>query len=100
MCSFPDLRISENVAKQLRNDCVIRYADEVALINNIDPYIISKQDFLNERIPDVTLIDIIAFFVYTSSEYTKDSFKNYKSLEACHFVQDGFIRNVRLIILR
>ena len=61
----------------------------------IDPLSIPSEEFDPECLPTVEQSDLFSYLVLTTSHYTNDQFKNYKSLEAYNHVVSGFVASVR-----
>ena len=72
------------------------YMKKIQIINNFDPYTLWKSDFIVriEDIPKFSIIDIISYFIFTHSFYTKTQFNAYKSLDAYKIVEAGFILKI------
>ena len=62
----------------------------------VDPYTLPKAEFSKDRSvwPDVTNMDIIQFLVFKESAYSQQQLKNYKSLDAYKYFQDGWIQEI------
>ena len=59
------------------------YDEKIRLINNINPYSIDNDDFSSDvkQFACVTNFDLINYLVFTTSVYTKEQIKAYKSLD-------------------
>ena len=88
-------------ANKLKSDVLLRYSDKIAAINHFDPYTIPKEVFSTDLsvLPNVTVVDIIYYFILTRSFYTGQQMKAYKSLEAYQFVTAGFVTFVKQVKL-
>lgn len=62
----------------------------------MDPFTFQDDDFSfeMEAVPEVTLMDIVAYLVLTHSFYTNDQMRAYKSLEAYKYFEAGFVEKV------
>ena len=79
-----------------------RYDEIIRMINNIDPYSIDKDDFSSDvkQFACVTNFDIINYLVFTTSAYTKDQVKAYKSLEAYNHFINGWVHDVKVKVFQ
>ena len=94
----PDLKSIDTVCKIVSGDVRKRYYDKISIIN-VDPYSLSAENFGTDakdrnKWPDVTNFDIIGFFVFKESAYTRDQLRNHKSLEAYKYFQDGWVQEI------
>nr|CAI5819621.1 unnamed protein product [Callosobruchus analis] len=74
-------------------DVATRYLEKIRKIDGIDPFSL-KEDEISYRSKDfspVTNMDIIAYLVFTSSFYTSQQMKAYKSLQAYKYFEAGFV---------
>lgn len=80
----------------LDNTAKIRYLEKLQLVGGIDPYEIAKKEWTsdNSRWPSIAYPDIVNYMVSTSSTYTMEAFKCYKSLDAHKYFTDGWVRDV------
>ena len=72
-----------------------RYIEKIAYVG-IDPFAIPAQNLSSESLPSVIRksiepCDILSYRVLETSFYTKDQFKNYRSLQAYNQLVSGFV---------
>lgn len=74
-------------------DAARRYEFKVKAIGGMDPYYIatSSLSFHPRDFPTVTNMDIVSYLVLTTSFYTKQQMKAYKSLAAYKYFEVGFV---------
>ena len=70
-----------------------RYIEKIAYVG-IDPFAIPAQNFSSESLPSIEPCDILSYLVLETSFYTKDQFKNYRSLQAYNQLVSGFVSSV------
>ena len=73
-----------------------RYQDKLKLVAGIDPYTVSSSFFSDsmEKWPEIEFPDIVNYLLFTTSSYTKDQLKAYKSLEAYQYFVAGWVRSI------
>ena len=81
-------------ATSLESHVKERYLKKIENIG-IDPLSIPSEEFDPECLPPVEQSDLFSYLVLTTSHYTNDQFKNYKSLEAYNQVVSGVVASVR-----
>jgi len=61
-----------------------------------DPFSLAEDKWVDDvrRWPQVEFGDIYTYLIETKGEYTKESLKAYKSLEAFNFFHSGYVRTV------
>ena len=80
-------------AKSLENHVRKRYIDKISVIG-VDPLFIPEEKLSTECLPPVEAADIVSFLVLETSFYTKDQFKNFRSLQAYNQMVSGFITSI------
>lgn len=75
-------------------DAAERYQQKVSIINDTDPYSLANDDMNYDpaSFPSITNMDIVAYLVLTTSFYTKQQMKAFKSLQAYKYFDAGFVR--------
>ena len=73
-----------------------RYNEKISFIENVDPYLVKKEDFSNdvESFPSVTYPHIVNYFLFAPSPLTKDQLKAYKALESYNQFVSGWVKDV------
>ena len=76
-----------------------RYKDKISLIDNVDPYAVNDEEFSTDidNLPHITYPDIVNYLVFTSSPFSAEDMKAYKSLEAYNQVLEGWVRDIRVL---
>lgn len=90
----PEPERSEYFHKISLDNVKQRYLLKMEFINNIDPYCLTRDSpFLinSSELPEVSEIDIYAYFVSSHSTYSFEEFKAYKSLNAQKYIEAGFV---------
>lgn len=68
-----------------------RYDQKVKIIDDTDPYLLefSPQDLMSipSSFPEISIMDMVNYFILTHSFYTGQQIKAYKSLQAFKFVR-------------
>ena len=82
-----------NYAKSLDSIVKKRYIDKISCIG-VDPLLIPDEKSSTECLPPVEAVDLISYLVLQMSFYTKEQFKNFKSLQAYNQMVSGFITNI------
>ena len=74
----------------------IDYDQKLKIISGIDPYNVNASFFSQseEKWPDIEFPDIINYLLLSSSKYTKEQLKAYKSLQAYQFFVAGWVRGI------
>lgn len=73
-----------------------RYLLKLEFIDNIDPYCLTRSSpfFIDpNELPEVSDLDIYAYFLSSHSSYTFEKFKAYKALHAPKYINAGFVEN-------
>ncbi|PFX12256.1 hypothetical protein AWC38_SpisGene23817 [Stylophora pistillata] len=94
---FPDQEPStplSDYAKKLDEALKQRYLEKIECIG-IDPILIKGKNFDPDCLPLVESADILTYLVLETSYYTKDQFKNFRSLEAFNQLVNGFVTSVQ-----
>ena len=76
-----------------------RYVDKISVIG-VDPFVIPWQKYSPECLPPVEACDILSYLILETSFYTKEQFKNFKSLLAYNQMVSGFVTSVLGHIIR
>lgn len=71
-----------------------RYLEKISIIG-VDPSTISSEQCTSECLPPIESMDLVSYLVLTTSCYTKDQFKAFKSLEAYNQMVSGFVTGVQ-----
>ena len=73
-----------------------RYTSKIKLINSIDPYEISKEDWRDDvnLWPNTSFINVGMYLLFSSSPYTQEALENYKSLNCYQRFIAGWLRDV------
>lgn len=74
----------------LESHVKLRYLKNISVVG-IGPFKISCEQFNTECLPPIEQSDLFGYLVLQTSYYTKDQFKNYKSLEAYNQVVSRFV---------
>lgn len=82
--------------KSSSGDVRMRYKDKISIIQKIDPYTpgVDSPYLYKNGLPEVTHLDIVAYFLSTHSFFTGEKLKSYKSLESYKFCEVGYVRDV------
>lgn len=91
--SKPSLPTSE-YAQKLDLAVKQRYLAKIESIG-IDPVLIQGKNFDPDCLPPVESTDILCYLVLETSYYTKEQFKNFRSLEAFNYLVSGFVTSVQ-----
>lgn len=81
-------------AKRLDLDVYKQYFDKIQCIG-IDPILLKSKASEPDCLPPVESTDILCYLVLETSYYTKEQFKNFRSLEAYNQLVSGFITSVQ-----
>ena len=81
-------------AKKLDSVVKRRYLEKIECVG-IDPVLIQGKNFDPDCLPPVKSADILCHLVLETSHYTKEQFKNYRSLKAFYQLISGFITSVQ-----
>ena len=70
------------------------YEEKLKKISNIDPYNLSASFYSDssENWPNIEFPDIVNYLLFTSSRYTNDQLKAYKSLDSYQYFIAGWVR--------
>ena len=80
-------------ADSLETSIKKRYIEKISVIG-MDPLLSPLQEFTSVCLPPVEACDLLSYFVLETSFYTKDQFKNFRSLLAYNHMVSGFITSV------
>ena len=80
-------------ANSLESSIKKRYVEKISVIG-MDPLLVPLQKNTPECLPPVEACDILSYLVLETSFYTKDQFKNFRSLLAYNQMVFGFITSV------
>lgn len=80
----------------LNGDVKSRYDEKLKIIDNIDPYLLSPHELsLNvSDLPNITLMDLVNYLILSSSFYTGQQLKAYKSLQAYKHYESGAVLTI------
>jgi len=81
-------------AKKLDSEVYKRYLDKVKCIG-IDPVLLRCKASEPDCLPPVEATDILCYLVLETSYYTKEQFKNFRSLEAYNQLVSGFVTSIQ-----
>ena len=70
-----------------------RYIEQISMIG-MDPLLFPLQKYTSVCLPPVEACDLLSYLVLETSFYTKDQFKNFRSLLAYNYMVSGFITSV------
>ena len=70
-----------------------RYIEKISVIG-LDPFLIPQEKCTPECLPPVESCDLLSYLVLDTSFYTKEQFKNFRSLFAYNQMVSGFITSV------
>lgn len=87
---YSKIPVLSEYATVLESHVKLRYLKNISVVG-IDPFKISCEQFNTECLPPIEQSDLFGYLVLQTSYYTKDQFKNYKSLEAYNQVVSGFV---------
>ena len=70
------------------------YEEKLKKISNIDPYNLSASFYSDssENWPSIEFPDMVNYLLFTSSRYTNDQLKAYKSLDSYQYFIAGWVR--------
>ena len=82
-------RLSQNIVKGRKS-----YDEKLKLIENLDPYNVSNFLFSDsmELWPEIEFPGIANYLLFSTSSYTKEQLKAYKSLDAYEYFVAGWVR--------
>ena len=82
-------RLSQNIVKGCKS-----YDEKLKLIENIDPYNVSNFLFADsmELWPEIEFPGIANYLLFSTSSYTEEQLKAYKSLDAYEYFVAGWVR--------
>ena len=90
--SLPKYRDSLGVLDKKNYDEKLKYTA------GIDPYSVSS-DFYSESMekwPEVEFPDIVNYLIFTTSQYTNEQLKAYKSLESYQYFVAGWVQSIHV----
>ena len=72
------------------------YDAKLQLTANIDPYSVSGNFFaqLMVKWPEIEFPDIVNYLLFSTSKFTKEQVKAYKSLQAYQYFVAGWVRSI------
>ena len=70
-----------------------RYIEKISVIG-LNPFLIPQEKCTPECLPPVESCDLLSYLVLDMSFYTKEQFKNFRSLFAYSHMVSGFITSV------
>ena len=71
-----------------------RYLEKISCVG-IDPVLIPDKTYDPEYLPPVESMDLLSFSVLDTSYYSKDQFKDYRSLQSYNQLVSGFVSSVK-----
>lgn len=73
-----------------------RYMEKLSYVNNIDPYELPKDKWIDdvELWPSITYIHVGMYLLFSRSPYTQEQLLNYKSLDCYQKFVNGWVRDV------
>ncbi|CAH3121722.1 unnamed protein product, partial [Porites lobata] len=71
-----------------------RYLEKISCVG-IDPVLIPDKTYDPECVPPVESMDLLSFLVLDTSYYSKDQFKDYRSLQSYNQLVSGFVSSVK-----
>ena len=71
-----------------------RYLEKISCVG-IDPVLIPDKTYDPECLPPVESMDLLSFLVLDTSYYSKDQFKDYRSLQSYNQLVSGFVSSVK-----
>lgn len=80
--------------KSLSGDVSQRYLQKINICEGIDPYTLKGQITNAKDYPEVEYNDLYNYLVYTTSFYTQDEMRAYKSLLSYKFFLNGWVKNL------
>ena len=89
-----DIQLSDYDAARLENMVKLRYIEKISVID-IDPFLLPTNSLDPVCLPPVESFDVVSFLVHEHSFYTKETFKNYKALQAYNQVISKFVTSVQ-----
>lgn len=84
--------MSSNYFKTLSGDVAKRYLEKVEICEGVDPYTIDMVATRKEDFPAVEYQDLYNYLVFSTSTYSADQMRAYKSLDAYIFFQNGWVK--------
>ena len=90
----------------LDNTSRARYLEKIKVINNKCPYTIEKSIFKSIKKecdsvsswPELTYPDFVNYLIHTTSAFTLNELKAYKSLESYNYFISGFVMDILYLI--
>jgi len=72
------------------------YDAKLQLIENIDPYSVGANFFAQSMVkwPEIEFPDIVNYLLCSTSKFTKEQVKAYKSLQAYQYFVAGWVRSI------
>jgi hypothetical protein len=88
--------VSAKYLDSLTSENKERYKEKLKMIANIDPYTVTSIFYSDsmEKWPEIEFPDIVNYLLFTTSRFTKDQLKSYKSLDAYQYFVAGWVRSV------
>ena len=82
--------------KELDKEHSSRYITKISIIENVDPYTLTKADLSTyvELFPAVSYPDMVNYFLSAPSPMSSEELKCYKSLAAYNHFQSGWVKEV------
>ena len=90
---IPSIKLSD-YGKSLDPHVKCRYLEKIAVIGT-DPALLVDAKLDPEWLPPIEAIDVFSYLVLSTSYYTLQQFKNFKSLTAYNHMVSGFITSVQ-----
>lgn len=70
----------------LPRDAATRYLEKISMLSNVDPYI--------GQMPQVKLLDLIIYLVYTTSSLTQEEMRAHKRIQCYRYFINGVVYEV------
>nr|CAI5848149.1 unnamed protein product [Callosobruchus analis] len=82
-------------------DVAERYEKKIKIIGGLDPLFLDRSalSYSADNFPAVSNVDIISYLVFSTSYYTKQQMKAYKSLEAFKYFEAGFVSDCGVLFI-
>ena len=90
LCS--KIPVFSEYATVLESHVKVRYLKKIFVVS-VDLFKIPSEQFNTECLSPIEQSNIFGYLVLQTSCYTKDQFKNYKTLEAYNRVVSGFVKD-------
>ena len=84
--------VSDKVSKE-------RYLEKIKMLNGLDPYELPRREWYDDvdKWPETSLVDVTVYLLFSSSPFTQEEIKNYKSLECYQRFIAGWVREILVL---